>query len=146
MAGVKKRWEFVDRDVDFIQVYVPGGRSFRVRILFRIRALIDDPLGRFKTGDLGGYVEREENLPQGENGWVADAACVYGNARVTGGATISEYARMFGNARVFGGARIYGSACVFGNAQVYDNAEIFGKVRICGDWRIGGDSCIWGEM
>ena len=44
--------------------------------LYRIKALID--FVDVKAGDLGGYVEKEENLSQSGNSWV------YGNAHVCG--------------------------------------------------------------
>ena len=62
--------------------------------LFRIKALIE--FGNVKAGDLGGYIEKEENLSHMGNAWVS------GNAQVSGDA------RVFGNARVFGDARVSG--------------------------------------
>ena len=52
--------------------------------LYRIKALID--FGDVKAGDLGGYVEKEENLSQYGNAWVSGDACVSGDARVYGDA------------------------------------------------------------
>lgn len=48
--------------------------------LFRIKALIG--FGSVEAGELGGYVEKEDNLAQNGNAWVFDDAEVYGNARV----------------------------------------------------------------
>lgn len=62
--------------------------------LFRIKALIE--FGNVKAGDLGGYIEKEENLSHMGNAWVS------GNAQVSGDA------RVFGNAWVFGDARVSG--------------------------------------
>lgn len=64
--------------------------------LFRIKALIE--FGNVKAGELGGFVEKEENLNQDGNAWV------------------------YGNARVYGNAWVYGDACVCGDAWVYGNA------------------------
>ena len=50
--------------------------------LFRIKALVE--FGNVKAGDLGGYVEKEENLSHEGNAWV------YGNARVCGDAEVSS--------------------------------------------------------
>ena len=58
--------------------------------LFRIKALIS--FGSVEAGELGGYVEKEDNLAQNGNAWVFDDARVYGNARVCGNA------RVYGNA------------------------------------------------
>lgn len=51
------------------------------RTLFRIKALIS--FGNVSAGDLGGFVEKEENLSHSGN------ACVYGNAQVCGDAEMS---------------------------------------------------------
>ena len=77
--------------------------------LFRIKALVS--FGNVKAGDLGGYVERENNLSHEGKAWV------YGDAKVYGKAWVS------GNAKVFGDAWVYGNAEVSGNAEVYGNAD-----------------------
>lgn len=48
------------------------------RKLFRIKALVS--FGNVKIGDLGGYIEKEENLSQEGNAWVSGNAKVSGNA------------------------------------------------------------------
>ena len=57
--------------------------------LFRIKALV--AFGNVEKGELGGFIEKEDNLSHDGNAWV------YGNAQVSGDA------RVFGNARAFGG-------------------------------------------
>ena len=64
--------------------------------LFRIKALIS--FGSVEVGELGGYVEKEDNLAQDGDAWVS------------------------GNAEVSGDARVYGNAEVYGDAEVYGNA------------------------
>ena len=64
--------------------------------LYRIKSLID--FGDVKAGDLGGYVEKEENLSQSGDAWVYDNACVFGDACVCGDACVSGNARVCGNA------------------------------------------------
>ena len=91
-------------------------KAFFGKTLYRIRALIS--FGDVSAGDLGGFVEKEENLDQSGNAWV------YGNARVSGNACVS------GNAWVSGNARVYGNACVSGNAWVYGNARVDGDARV----------------
>ena len=58
--------------------------------LFRIKALIS--FGVVKTGETGGWVEKEENVNQSGNAWVFD------NAEVSGDAEVSGNAEVFGNA------------------------------------------------
>lgn len=54
--------------------------------LFRIKALIS--FGSVEAGELGGYVEKEDNLAQNGNAWVCGNAEVYGNAWVCGNARV----------------------------------------------------------
>ena len=93
--------------------------NFRGVKLFRIRALQD--FRDVKAGDLGGYIEKEENLSQYDYCWV------YGNARVYGNAMVYGNARVYGNAEVYDYTRVYGNAEVYGNARVYGNAEVYGN-------------------
>ena len=68
--------------------------------LFRIKALVE--FGNIKAGELGGYIEKEENLDQDGNAWVygnaevCDNAWVCGNAEVCGNADYA-YAHGFGS-------------------------------------------------
>lgn len=63
---------------------------FLERKLFRIKALIS--FGNVRVGDVGGYIEKEENLSQSGNAWVSGNAEVFGNARVSGDAEVSSNA------------------------------------------------------
>ncbi len=83
--------------------------------LFRIKAAVAIAALGISKGDLGGYIESEQNLSQ-----VSDNAWVYGDARVYGDAQVSGNARVYGNARISGNAQVYGNAWVYGNARVYD--------------------------
>ena len=71
--------------------------------LFRIKALV--AFCNVEKGELGGFIEKEDNLSHDDNAWV------YGNAQVSGNAWVS------GNAQVFDNARVSGNAQVFGNAD-----------------------------
>ena len=93
--------------------------------LFRIKALVE--FGGVEVGELGGYIEKEENLDHDGNAWVCGNAWVYGDARVYGDAQVYGDARVYGNAQVCGNAQVYGDARVCGNAWVYGNA------LVCGD-------------
>ena len=53
-------------------------KMFLGRKLFRIKALIS--FGNVRAGDMGGYIEKEENLSQSGNAWVSGDAKVFGNA------------------------------------------------------------------
>ena len=92
--------------------------------LHRIKALKD--FSDVKSGYLGGWVEKEDNLSQIGNAWVYDDAKVYGNAKVFGNA------KVYGNAKVFGNAEVYGNALVCDNARVYGNSEVYGDAKVYG--------------
>ena len=89
--------------------------------LFRIKALIS--FGDVEEGELGGFVEKEENLDHSGDAWVSGNAWVYGNARVSGDAQVSGNAWVYGNAWVSGNAWVYGNVRVSGDAQVYGNKD-----------------------
>ncbi len=105
--------------------------------LKRIRAIV--AIGTLvAVGDVGGWIEKEDNLSVYGNAWVyGDAcvsgdACVYGDARVSGNAWVSGDARVYGNACVSGNARVYGNAWVSGDARVYGNAWVYGNAQVYG--------------
>lgn len=72
--------------------------------LFRIRAL--NSFGNVEAGDIGGYIEKKENLSGYGNAWVSGDARVYGNAEVSGDALVSGVARVSGDAEVSGDAMV----------------------------------------
>ena len=92
------------------------------RTLFRIKALV--AFGDVEEGELGGFIEKEENLDQSGDAWVS------GNARVSGNAWVYGNARVSGNAWVYGDARVSGNAWVYGNARVYGDAWVYGDAQV----------------
>lgn len=84
-------------------------KEFLGHKLFQIKALKD--FGDVKAGDLGGYIEKEENLSHNGNAWVYDNVKVSGNARV------------FGDAQVLGNARVCGNAQIYNDALICDSAD-----------------------
>ena len=107
------------------------------KTLYRIRAVRD--FGSVKTGEFGGYIEKEENLSHFGNAWIS------GDARVSGNAWIYGDARVFGNARVFGDARVSGNAWIYGDARVFGNAWVYGDARVSGDARVFDNAWISGN-
>ena len=124
--------------------------------LHRIKALLD--FNDVKAGDLGGWVENEDNLSRYGNAWVYGNAKIYGNAWVYGDAQVGDNAEIYGNAwvhddaqvgdnaEIYDNAWVYGDALVHndaqigGNAEIYDNAKIYGNARVFGNARVGGDA------
>ena len=106
--------------------------------LFRIKALVE--FGDVKAGELGGYVEKEENVSQDGNAWVSGDARVYGNAWVHGNAKVYDDAWVSDNAKVFDNAEVYGNARVSGDARVSGNARVSGDARVSGNAWVYGDA------
>ena len=92
------------------------------RKLYRIKAL--KSFSNVKAGDLGGYIEKLDNLSEGGNAWV------YGDALVFGDAEVYEDAKVYGDAVVFGDAKVYGDTWVSGNAIVCGNTEAYGGAMV----------------
>lgn len=146
--------------------------TINTHVLHRIKALIN--IGSVCPGDLGGYIESEDNLSHSGKCWVFEGAYVFQNALVKDNAWIYDKARVFGNARVYDmsdvcdfaevseNAYVYGNAHLFehaqvsGNARVFDNGEVFANAHIYGDtiicgytWVCGNtklDSGIWNKI
>ena len=129
--------------------------------LYRIKALKD--FGNVNKGDLGGFIESEDNLSQEGITWVYDNARVFGDAKVSGNAWVYNDAQVSGDAKVFRNARVYenaqvsGDACIYGNAWIHGNAKVYentlvrgdvqlyGNAQLCGNAQVSGDACIYGN-
>src|SRR5574344_336217 len=126
--------------------------------LHRIKALKD--FSDVHKGDLGGFIEKEDNLSQDGNCWIfndakvfdnaivyddaliGDGANVYDNAIICGEAQVFDYAKIYGNAKVYENAQLYRSAKVYGNARVFGNAEVYNYGEIFDDARIYGKAVV----
>lgn len=123
------------------------------------------------TGELGGYIENEDNLSQEGNCWVHRNAIVYGRARVRDNAQIMDCAKVCGqnvcldfgdvivydnarvrekakvsdNAKIFHNADVFGEAIVHGRAEVSENAQVFDKSEVYGWVKVKGNSKICGR-
>ena len=51
-----------------------------------------------KEGDIGGWIEKEENLSHDGDCCVFDEACVFDNAQVYGNVFVCDNAKVYGNA------------------------------------------------
>jgi carbonic anhydrase/acetyltransferase-like protein (isoleucine patch superfamily) len=118
-------------------------KQFFGTTLYQIKAEVS--FGMITKGELGGYIEKEENLDHEGNAWVYGNAWVSGDARVYGNAQVSGDAWVYGNARVYGDAWVYGNARVYGNAWVYGNARVYGNAWVSGDALVSGDAQVSGD-
>jgi hypothetical protein len=117
---MQKKYEFLADDC-----VVVGERR-----LFRIRAVRD--FGEVRRGDIGGYIECEDNLCHDGDAWVHDVAQVYG-----------PHAVVRNNARVRGCAWVMGvvedDAVVDDLAIVAEGARVGGREILLYDEIVTGD-------
>ena len=123
-----RKFELTDETLHLVE----GG------VLYRIRALIDIPRHGVKVGDIGGWVEREDNLTHEGEAWVGGDALVYEDAWVGDRAYVYEDAQVYGLAHVYGDAQVFGNVQIAGRAQVYGRAVVSGNVQIAGSARLSG--------
>lgn len=127
-------------------------------ILHRIQADRDIPCQDVKIGDIGGWVEKPENIQDDAwvTGYLYDDAVICGNARVDGmafgnsyvqrnarfakvydnaniGGVIADHSVVCGNARVTDHAVVSGNAMVCSGAKIHDFVHVGGHAYICGD-------------
>ena len=112
------------------------------RILYRIKAVKD--FADVKKGELGGFVEREENLSHEGNCWIWHNAKVYGCAGVYDSAQLYENAEVYGSSRIYGKARVSGNARIYGGSIVRSNSMVYGAAEICGASKVCGNARIFG--
>lgn len=97
--------------------------------IYRIKALRN--FGDVEAGDMGGFVEKEENLSHEGPCWIYDDAMVYHNAKVRDNAIVRGYAHVYNESQVLhnviieGHARVCNNGTVFGNARIKDNGSVF---------------------
>ena len=122
-------------------------------VLHRIKALVRIEFAWMvvEIGELGGWIEKENNLSHDGNAWVYGDAEVYDNARVYDNAWVCGDAEVYDNALVYntawicGDSRVYGNAEVYDDASVYGDARIYGDARVCGNARVSGNALVYGN-
>lgn len=123
--------------------------------LHRIRALV--PVNEeVKAGDLGGYIQTEDNLSQKDSCWIYDQAVCCEDAMVCKDARMYDGAMARGSALVSGDARMLERACADGNCcirngEVKDDARIAGTAIVVSDTGgqsplIAGNSRVYGNV
>ena len=94
------------------------------RKLYRIRALKD--FGNVKEGDLGGWIESEDNLSHEGSCWITDEARVFDDALICDDAIIRDHAKIYGSSKIHGKSEVSGRAVVYGMAKVCNSKTISG--------------------
>jgi len=86
--------------------------------LWQLKALRDIPEYGVRAGDLGGFVESEDNLSHKGSCWVIDSARVCGGARVIDSAIVTGRAWVSGKEQVWGEAQVGGEASIKGTQNI----------------------------
>lgn len=124
--------------------------------LHRIRAL-RDVREDVHAGDLGGFVQSEENLSQEGQCWVANNAVAAEESYISGDAIMWDYSCARGCAVISGKSRIGGEAIiedhaivtsgyVHGNVHISGNAKIFANAVTGGTPVIMEKASVYGEL
>ena len=116
MEQLGKKYEFTEETIEVSE-----------RTLHRIKAIRD--FGYVKAGELGGFIEKEENLSHEGNCWVYNVAKVYGDAEVCGDA------KVHGNAEI----SMRSDYIVFKNW--WSSGRYFTWTRSNNMWKVG---CFYG--
>ena len=91
---------------------------FEGRTLHRIRALRDIPSLYVKEGDLGGFVQSEDNLSQLDDCWIFD------------------------DAKAMDRSQVLGNSCMYDNSSVKDNSCMLDSSSLWDNSHMSGDSCM----
>lgn len=98
--------------------------------LYRIRALRDID-GLLEEGELGGYIQSNENLDQNGDCWVGDNAIVYENARIRDNALVLDESIIGGLTTVKDSVLIEGCNIIKGNIEISGDIVISGNNQVC---------------
>jgi carbonic anhydrase/acetyltransferase-like protein (isoleucine patch superfamily) len=126
----KKEQEMIDK-----KYKLGEAKLFTGRIFFRIIALKE--FSDVSIGDIGGWIQTENNLSHYDNAWVYNEAHVSDNATILGNAKILDNARIYGNAKIYCDAIIYDNAEIGGNTVIYNNAQVYQNARVYSNAEIG---------
>lgn len=116
-----------------------------IKTLYKVQALKDFTTSTgidVKKDDFGGYIDDEANLSQEDICWIADDACVYGNARVIDKAYIGDSAKIGGDVFISNSAVVIGHAKVLNNASVFESAIVMGDATVTGSAHVYGNAII----
>lgn len=141
---------------DFIKVHtfkscISDGETSIVEIkLYRIQALktFTKPGGCnpvVHVGELGGYVEAEDNLSQDGNCWIFDKARVKDGGKVLDDAIVYDKSLISRNA-IVRGSSVVGGHCFITNQSVIIDSRLEGNVIVSGHSTIHSGAYLYGEI
>lgn len=113
-------------------------KNYGGHTLYRIRALkdISNSNANISKGDIGGWVESEENLSQDGNCWVGRNACVLNkakvleNALITDNSVMTDYSILCGDAFVQKNCYLTDHSIVGGLSRLLDEVFLHDYTRV----------------
>ena len=94
--------------------------DFMGRTLYRIKALKD--FADIKAGELGGWVQTEDNLSQEGNCWIYDNGKCMDNARIYTNSIMCDNSLMYGNSMMFDYSRMFDYSIMCDNSVMHDHS------------------------
>lgn len=118
-----KKYEFTG---ETLKDEIPIGVEAREHVtVYQIRALIDIPAHNVKKGDLGGWIEKEENLSHEGNCWLGNGI-VSGSSTIKGDILVGDNEYEESSCYIRGNSHIEGTGLLSG--VVVDNSIINGHI------------------
>ena len=137
---IEKKYELLKDDTK--EIRFKRAENIEKVTVYRIKALRS--FGDVTEGDLGGYVESEENLSHEGDCWIYDESAVmsksriYENAKLYGDSRFSDYSVAYGNCELQNviaqlASKIYGNIKVVNSYTRIINSDIYGDITIMGN-------------
>ena len=112
--------------------------------LHRIKALRD--FGDIRKGDIGGYVENENNLSHKGNCWIYDDAKVmddsimYDYSRICDKSELHDDSRMYNYSKMYDYSELHNNSIMNDDSEMHDNSKMYGNSIMYDYSEMHGDS------
>ena len=93
--------------------------KYKGRTLYRIKALRN--FGDVTKGDIGGFIQHEDNLSHDGNCWIYDDAKAMDNSAMYGNSAMYHNSRMHDNTKMYDNSTLYNNSTMYGNSEMHDN-------------------------
>ena len=103
--------------------------EYKGRTLYRIKATKD--FSDVKKGDLGGWVQYEENLSQQGICWIYDDAKCMDNSRVTEDSIMRDFAEMYDCSKMHDYSQMFDHSEMHYCSEMYDYSQMHDYSKMC---------------
>ena len=124
--------------------------------LHRIRALRD--FGDIRKGDIGGFVENENNLSHKGNCWIYDDAkamdnsIMYDNSRICDKSELHDDSRMYNYTRMYDYSELHNNSIMNDDSEMHDISKMYGNSimydysEMYGDSELNNKAKLYGKL